>query len=427
MNKKNSLDNSDPPDKELRRRWFVLGLMAALLYGNYYAYNSVVPLADALIRTFGISRAQYGLLFSYYSIPNFIVVLIGGILVDKIGVKKAGLIFATLSTAGILLTAVSPTFRLMLMGRLVYGLGAESLLIAETKILARWFRGKELSLAFGLNVTAVRLADVSALNLGAHIPTWTGSWRIALLIPLVFMIVGYAAFLIFLALDQRKGNSLGGPKKEAESGKFVFRAIFRFRPSFWLICLLCMVFYSAVFPFVAFSSLFLQRKFGLGPAQAGFYGSFVYISCAVFTPLFGFLVDRIGKRATIMIIGSLILVPALLLLGLTSFYPAIPMIGLGLAFSLVASALWPSIPLLVKEAHLGTAFGLTALVQNVGLTVFPWIGGKITDQSGGNFRNTLLLFASLGVVAFILSLLLRFSARKGAAVNIELPTKIAQG
>ncbi len=413
-------------DSDQRQRWFVLALMGFLLYGVYYAYNSVVPLADSIIKAFGVSRAQYGLLFSYYSIPNFVIVLIGGILVDKIGFKRAGLLFATLCAGGILLTAASPTFKLMLIGRLIYGLGAESLLIAETKVLAHWFKGKELSLAFGLNVTAVRLADVSTLNLGAHVPHWTGSWRFALWIPVALMIAGYGAFLVYLALDRKRAGALRGPGKEVDSGKFVFSEIFRFKPSFWLIAFLCMVFYSAVFSFVAFSSLFLQKKFGFSPAQAGFFGSFVYISCAVFTPLFGLVVDKIGKRATIMIVGSLMFVPTYLLLGLTSFPPAIPMILLGLSFSLVASALWPSIPLLVKESHLGTAFGLTALIQNVGLTIFPWIGGKMTDLSGGDFRNTMLLFASLGIVAFILSLLLKLAARKGEAMKIELPTKIAQ-
>ena len=420
------MENAVPPEDLRRERWFVLALMSVLLYGVYYAYNSVVPLADSIIREFGISRAQYGLLFSYYSVPNFIIVLIGGILVDKIGVRRAGLLFVTLSTVGIVMTAAAPTFKLMLAGRLLYGIGAESLLIAEVKILARWFRGKELSFAFGLNVTAVRLSDVSALNLGAHLPGWTGSMRMALWVPVIVMFIGYAAFLEYMRLDRKKEEGSGGREKKESADKIVFRDIFKYPASYWYVSFLCLAFYSMIFPFVAFSSLFLQKKFGLSPGQAGFYGSFVYMATAVITPLFGLVLDRVGKRATIMLFGSLVIVPCHLALGLTKFSPLLPMIGLGVSFSLVASALWPSLPLLIEEKRLGTAFGLTTLLQNAGLTVFPWAAGKLTDVAGGDYKNSLLMFAGLGVVALVLSVLLRMSARKGPSAKIELPTRLAQ-
>jgi predicted MFS family arabinose efflux permease len=420
------MENVSPPEDSHRQRWPVLALMSILLYGVYFAYNSVVPLADSIIREFGISRAQYGLLFSYYSIPNFLIVLIGGILVDKVGVRKAGLLFATICGAGIFLTAASPSFRLMLAGRLLYGIGAESLLIAETKILARWFKGKELSFAFGMNVTAVRLSDISALNLGAHLPAWTGSMRMALWVPAIVMVIGYGAFLFYLRMDKGKSKKCGFSRHEEASGKLVFRDIFKYPASFWYVSFLCLAFYSLVFPFVAFSSLFLQKKFGLSPGQAGLFGSFVYIATAVITPLFGLVLDRMGKRATIMLFGSLIIVPCHLALGLTNFSPLLPIIGLGVSFSFVASALWPSLPLLVEEKRLGTAFGLTTLLQNAGLTVFPWVAGKLTDLSDGDYKNSMLMFAGLGVVALVLSVLLRLSARKGPSAKIELPTRLAQ-
>ncbi|OGD24533.1 MAG: hypothetical protein A2Y69_10635, partial [Candidatus Aminicenantes bacterium RBG_13_59_9] len=327
---------SAPPPQDLRReRWLVLALMSILLYGVYYAYNAVVPLADAIIKEFGISRAQYGLLYSYYSVPNFLIVLIGGILVDKIGVRRAGLLFASLCVVGITLTAAALSFKLMLAGRLLYGMGAESLLIAEIKILARWFRGKELSFAFGLNVTAVRLSDVSALNLGAHLPGWTGSMRMALWVTVILVIIGCAAFLVYLRLDRKKEEGTGGGEKPAPADKIVFRDIFKYPASYWYVSFLCLAFYSMIFPFVAFSSMFLQKKFGLSPEQAGLYGSFVYMATAVITPLFGLFLDRAGKRATIMLFGSLAIVPCHLALGLTKFSPLLPMIGLGISFSLV--------------------------------------------------------------------------------------------
>jgi nitrate/nitrite transporter NarK len=229
-----------------------------------------------------------------------------------------------------------------------------------------------------------------------------------------------------LRLDKKREKRLDLPEKKEASDKIVVRDIFKFPASFWYVSLLCLAFYSLVFPFVAFSSMFLQKKFGLSPGQAGFYGSFVYIATAVITPLFGLVLDRIGKRATIMLFGSLIIVPCHLSLGLTNSSPLLPMIGLGISFSLVASALWPSLPLLVEEKRLGTAFGLTALLQNAGLTVFPWAAGKLTDASGGDYTNSMLMFAGLGVVSLVLSVLLKMSARKGPSAKIELPTRIAQ-
>jgi len=420
------MEKAAPPSDLRQERWLVLALMSILLYGVYYAYNAVVPLAEAIIKEFDISRAQYGLLYSYYSVPNFLIVLIGGILVDKIGTRRAGLLFVTLCVIGITLTAAALSFPLMLAGRFLYGIGAESLLIAEIKILARWFRGKELSFAFGLNVTAVRLSDVSALNLGAHLPRWTGSMRMALWVTVIVVLIGFAAFLVYLQLERRKRGGSGEGQKEAPADRLVFRDIFKYPASFWYVSFLCLAFYSMIFPFVAFSSMFLQKKFGLSPGQAGFYGSFVYLATAVITPLFGLFLDRVGKRATIMLFGSLAIVPCHLALGLTKLSPLLPMIGLGVSFSLVASALWPSLPLLIEEKRLGTAFGLTTLIQNAGLTVFPWAAGKLTDQAGGDYKNSLLMFAGLGVVAVILSVLLRLSARKGPSSKIELPTRLAQ-
>jgi nitrate/nitrite transporter NarK len=248
----------------------------------------------------------------------------------------------------------------------------------------------------------------------------------ALWVTVIVALIGYAAFLVYLQLDKKREAGLRAGEKKGSADKLVFRDIFKYPASFWYVSFLCLAFYSMIFPFVAFSSMFLQKKFGLSPGQAGFYGSFVYMATAVITPLFGLFLDRVGKRATIMLFGSLVIVPCHLALGLTKFSPLLPMIGLGVSFSLVASALWPSLPLLIDEKRLGTAFGLTTLLQNAGLTVFPWAAGKLTDVARGDYKNSMLMFAGLGVVALVLSVFLRMSARKGPSAKIELPTRIAQ-
>lgn len=407
----------------LKLRWVVLVLMGLVIFGSYYAYDAVSPIADFIIEGMGITKAQYGLLFSYYSLPNFIMVLLGGILLDKIGIRKAGILYAGLCALGVGMTAAGSSFQLMLWGRFVYGLGSESLIITMDKILSKWFRGKELAFAFGLNITIARLGTFAAFNTAARIQAWSGSWRLALWVSAVIMFVSFVLYFVYSGMDKAKEKYFEREKAEAE--KLVFSDIYRFKPAYWFVTLLCVTFYSAIFPFTAFSTVFLQTKFGLTAVQGGFYTSLVITAAMIFTPLFGLLVDKFGKRATVMIIGSVMLVPAHLALGLTHLHPAIPMVVLGFSFSLVPAALWPAIPILVEQKRLGTAFGLMTLVQNMGLTVFPWLAGKIVDLSGGSYTNTMMMFASLGFVGLIFSMLLKISESR-KETGIELPTKMAQ-
>jgi MFS family permease len=186
-----------------------------------------------------------------------------------------------------------------------------------------------------------------------------------------------------------------------------------------------MTFYSAIFPFTNHAPRFLQTKFGLSAAMGGQYTSYIMAASMIFTPLLGLLVDKIGHRGKIMIIGSLLLVPAHLLLGLTFLHPVFSFIILGISFSLVPAALWPAVPILVKEKFLGTAFGLIAWIQMIGLFVFPWLAGKIVDLSGDDYTNMELMFASLGFFGVLFSILL-IRANKKQNLGLELPTKEAQ-
>jgi MFS family permease len=415
----------DTTETVFRLRWFVLLIMGLVIFGAYYAYDAVSPVADFIMKGMNITRAQYGLLFSFYYLPNFIMVLVGGILLDKIGIRKAGTLFAVLCAAGVFLTAASKDFSLMLVGRLVYGLGSESLIITQNKIISKWFRGKELALAFGLNLTVARLGTFAALNSAARIQEWSGSWRMAIWVSSIIMFVSFALFFVYSGLDKAKDEYFIKPRAGGEEEKFVLRDVFRFKPSFWFVSLLCMTFYSAIFPFTAFSTVFLQTKFGFSAVKGGFYSSLVISGSMIFTPVFGFVADKIGRRATMMILGSVILVPVHLTLGLTNFAPAAAMVVLGISFSLVPAAMWPAIPIMVEEKRLGTAFGLMTLIQNVGLTLFNWLAGRLTDLAGGDYTNTILMFASLGFVGLIFSVLLKRAATKESS-RIELPTKLAQ-
>lgn len=410
-----------------RLRWLVLVLMGCVIFGAYYAYDAVSPIADFIMRDMNLSRAQYGLLFSFYYLPNFVMVLVGGILLDRIGIRRAGGIFVFLCAFGVFITASFSglSFPLMLLGRLIYGLGSESLIITQNKILAKWFRGKELALAFGLNLMVARLGTFAALNSAARIEALSGSWKLAIWVSAIIMFLSLALFFVYSGIDRSQDKYFISTVPQTAEDKIVFKEIFAFRPSFWYVSLLCMTFYSAIFPFTAFSTVFLQSKFGFSAIKGGFYTSLVITGTMFFTPLFGYLVDRIGRRATLMIIGSGLLIPIHLSLALTYFPPSVAMIVLGLAFSLVPAAMWPAIPIMVEEKRLGTAYGLMTLIQNVGLTVFNWLAGKITDLSGGDYKNTLLMFAALGFVGFFFALLLKQAARQDGN-RIELPSGQAQ-
>jgi MFS family permease len=416
--------NAQADDSVLKLRWVVLLILGIVVFGAYYAFDALSPIASVIISDMEITRAQYGLLFSYYSLPNLVMVLVGGILLDKIGIRKAGNLFSGLCATGVLLTAAGSPFPIMLLGRFIFGLGAESLLITKTKILAKWFKGRELALGFALALSIARLGTIAAHNTSARIQALSGSWRLSLWVSSVIMFISFALFLIYAGIDKKTERTFEGQDRKNNSDKFVIQDIFRFRPSYWFVSILSMTFYSAIFPFTAFSTVFLQTKFGFSAVRGGFYTSLIVIGSMVFTPLFGFLVDKFGKRATMMIIGSILLVPSYAFLGLTSLNPVVAMVMLGFSFSLVPAALWPTIPLIIEEKRLGTAFGLMTLLQNVGMTAIPWLAGKITDISGGDYTNTMIMFSFLGVVGLVFSLLQKISEKK-EALGIELPTTMA--
>ncbi len=430
-------------------RWAVLALMSLFCFAQYYIYDSITPLATLIKQQLDFSGADYGLLFSAYSAANvfLFMLILSGVLVDKIGLKLSGIIYGFLCFLGAAITALgalpnlvhllgplygfldrlfpvvwSPELKIMLLGRTIFGVGAEAVLVVNNKVLARWFLGKELAFAYGINLTIMRLGTFLALNLQAFFAQQMGLIP-ALWIAAIIMGAGCGTYFIYLALEKAAEGKLGAPRSKldelAGEEKFRFKEAFSFNTSFWLITLLCVTFYSAVFPFQAYAPDILVQKFGYSLTKAGAYTSMLILGTMIFTPIFGWFVDRYGKRATLMIYGSLLLIPCHLLLGLTRFPPIIPLFVVGISLSLVPAALWAAIPMMVKERKLGTAFGVVGYVQNVGLMLFPFIAGKLADantvvkQVNGesipviDYTDTMLMFASLGIAGVIFALALK--------------------
>ncbi|UCF04479.1 MAG: MFS transporter [bacterium] len=405
-------------------RWLVLLIVSMVMFGSYYIYDALSPINDYIQRDMGLDNARFGMLFSFYAIPNlFLTLIFAGFLIDRIGVRKAGTIYAFLILLGSFITSIGAgaSFMTMLIGRMVFGFGSEATLLVTNKVIARWFRGKELGFAFGLNITVMRLGTVLAMNSAAQVAERTGTYRWSIWVSTIIMLVCFVFFLIYVVIDRRTEEAKGGGDEE----KIVLGDIFKIGPAFWMISLLCLTYYSAVFPFTNHAPRFLQVKWGLSAAKGGQYTSYIMTASMIFTPLLGLFVDKLGHRGKIMIIGSLLILPAHLLLGLTRLNPIFSFILLGISFSLVPAALWPAVPILVKEKFLGTAYGIIGWIQNFGLFFFPWFAGKVVDASGGDYTNMEIMFASLSFIGIIFALLLMYFDRR-QKTGLELPSVKAQ-
>jgi len=440
-------------------RWIVLAVMSLICFAQYYIYDSITPLGTLIKEQLHFSGSDYGLLFSAYGVANvfLFMLLIAGVLVDKLGLKVSGILYGFLCFLGAALTALgawpgleellggayewlhtaflpewSVELKVMLLGRMIYGVGAEAILVVNNKVLARWFVGKELAFAYGLNLTIMRLGTFLALNLQAPVAEAWGL-RSSLWFAAALMAVGFSTFFIYLALERAARGRSGAPATTAggvgADERFVLREAFSFDVPFWLITLLCVTFYSAVFPFQAYAPDILVQKFGYSVTAAGRYTSALILGTMIFTPLLGAYVDRRGKRASMMVAGALLLIPSHLLLGYTHFPPVVPIFAVGVALSLVPAALWSAIPMMVPERRLGTAFGVVGYVQNVGLTLFPYLAGRIADahtvtdaagESVVDYTATMLMFVVLGLAGFVFALLLKVAdRRRSAGVSIE--------
>ncbi len=405
-------------------RWLVLVFISLAMFGNYYVYDCISPMADLLKARLGFTDANIGLLQAIYSIPNVVMVLIGGFIIDRIGTRKATFIFGIVCFLGASLTAVSGTLTLMATGRLVFGLGAESLIVAVTTAIAKWFKGKELSFAFGINLTIARLGSFAALNS----PTWASSafndWRMPLLISVgfaTFCVTGAIAYWLLEAQADRKYDLASAGKTD----KVVFGDILRFGTSYWFIVALCVTFYSGIFPFQTFAVKFFMEARGATRELGGFLSSMLTLFAMICTPLFGLLVDKIGKRSTFMAIGSLLLMPVYLLMAYSSVSLYLPMALMGIAFSLIPAIMWPSVAYVVEENKLGTAYGLMTLIQNVGLAGFNLLIGWANDYAGATAQNPagynlgMWIFSCLGFFGFFFALLLRRSESGPHAHGLE--------
>jgi len=393
-------------------RWMVLILISLAMFGNYYIYDCISPIADLLAKQLNFTDSDIGLLQGIYSVPNIIMVLIGGFIIDRLGTKKSTFIFAILCLLGAVITASSNELFWMAAGRLVFGLGAESLIVAVTTAIAKWFRGKELSFAFGINLTIARLGSFAALNSPSWASKYFENWRGPLLISVAFGVICVAGAIIYWILESSAEKKYQ-ISTAGETDKVVWSDVFRFGTSYWFIVALCITFYSGIFPFQTFAVKYFIEAHGTSRELGGFLSSMLTLFAMIATPLFGLMVDRIGKRALFMMFGSLLLMPVYLIMAYSQISLYVPMAMMGIAFSLIPGIMWPSVAYIVDQSKLGTAYGLMTLIQNIGLAGFNFLIGWANDYSHAGADNPagyhlgMWIFSCLGLFALAFSALLR--------------------
>lgn len=453
-------------------RWLVLILVSFTMMCMYYLTDAMAPLQERLQGNLSWSASDYGFFTSGYGWFNvFLLMLVfSGIILDKMGVRFTGVLSIGIMLIGGLIKywAISghvqgmvefsigswqilgPTAKSAVtagFGFAIFGVGCEMFGIAANKAVVRWFRGKEMALAIGLNTSTGRIGTALAMFTPIPLVKMTGNIGAPVILSLFLLGLGLLVFILFMFMDRKLD------KEEAQSGTLT-KEDFNFsnvvdiarNRAFWYITILCVLFYSAVFPFIKFATNLIIQKFGISDSFAGYIPALLPLSALLLTPVFGSLFDKKGKGATIMIIGSILLVCVHLLFSIPSLNSLPIAIGLvmvlGIAFSMVPSAMWPSIAKIIPENKLGTAYAMTFWVQNWGLMGVPLLIGNVLDKyciigtipklvdgkeqiiTQYNYTIPMLIFACFGVLAIVFAFLLKAEDRK-MGYGLEKPNFIA--
>ncbi|MDR1098663.1 MAG: MFS transporter [Tannerella sp.] len=417
-------------------RWTVLIVVAFTMFCGYFITDVMAPLMELLKDEFSWTPTEYGIFNMAYGWLNvFLFMLIfSGMILDKLGARMTGTGACLLMIAGCGLKyyAVSQPFDgeifglrtqvfFASIGFAIFALGIESAGITVTKVIARWFKGHEMALAMGIQVAVARLGTALAMSTTIPLAKHFNSLSAPILFGLGALCIGLVAYLVFCVMDRRLDASVSASEKEKEE-PFRLKDI-RFiitNKGFWLIAMLCVLFYSAVFPFLKYATSLMINKYNVAPELAGNIPAILPFGTILLTPLFGGLYDRKGKGATIMVTGAalLIVIHALFSLPVLNiwWFASLLMVLLGIAFSLVPSAMWPSVPKIIPENKLGTAYALIFWVQNIGLSLVPLLIGWVLDHyctitEGGTTRYDytlpMIIFTCFGILALFTALLLK--------------------
>lgn len=424
-------------------RWTALVIVSVTMMFGYFFTDVMSPLEPLLTAAkadgglgLGWTSDEYGFFSGAYGYFNVFLLLLffGGIILDKFGIRFTGIMSTILMFGGALIKwyAVSHDFDgtiavpffgsyhtqvvFAATGFAVYGVGCEIAGITVSKVIVKWFTGHELALAMGLQVALARIGTAGALALALPFAKAMGGVSASVGLGAAMLCAGMIAFIVYCIMDKKEDASAAAVQSEPEEGfKFSDLGTLFCNRGFWYVAVLCLMFYAGVFPFLKFATKLMVMKYNVPEATAGLIPAMLPFGTIFLTPLFGSIYDKYGKGATLMLIGStlLTLVHITFALPLNSWVLAIVvMIVLGIAFGLVPSAMWPSVPKIIPMKLLGTAYALIFYIQNIGLALVPvWIGkvnqaNTMADGKTIDYTQSMTIFACFGAIAIIISLLL---------------------
>ena len=384
---------------------------ALAMIGNYYVYDSIGPVAELLSRELSFSNTQIGTLNAVYSLPNIFMVLVGGVLVDRYSARTVTLVTTLICLAGAVLTALGSEFVVMVAGRLLFGLGAETMIVAVMVALAQWFVGRYFALLFALNLTFARLGSYLADRSPSFASDlYAQGWQPPLWLAAAFAAMSVGGAMVYWLADRRE-SARGTLALAKPSDRIDWKNLLRFPGAYWLIVGICVTFYSVIFPFRStFSIKYFQEAHGLTLEAASIMNSHVFLAAMFATPLFGLLVDRFGRHALLLTAGALALPLSFVMLASSSLNSATVLIGI--SFSMVPAVLWPSVARYVSAGQLGTAFGLMTALQQLGVFVANIAAGGLNDLNGAGAGNPagydamLWFFGLLSIAALVCAALL---------------------
>ena len=429
-------------------RWLALIIVSFTMMCGYFITDVMAPLEDLLTKSpaeggLGWTSDDYGFFSGAYGYINVFLLMLffGGIILDKCGVRFTGIMSSGLMLVGTLIKwyAVNSDFGtaelfgyptqvlLAALGFAIFGMGAEITGITVTKVIAKWFTGHELALAMGLQVAMARIGTAAALACSLPFANAMGNVAAPVLLGAALLCIGFVAYLVYGVMDKKLDASVAAAETATEEEGFHFsdlKVIFT-NTGFWLIAILCVLFYSGVFPFLKFATKLMIYKYGVEPELAGLIPAMLPFGTILLTPVFGSLYDRLGKGATLMISGSLMLTLVHVLFALpilNEWWFAITiMVILGIAFSLVPSAMWPAVPKIIPMKQLGSAYAIIFYIQNIGLSMVPVLIGSVIQNyatietaEGVTYDYTIpmTIFAVFGIVAVGVALLLKHIDKK---------------
>ena len=440
-------------------RWTVLVLVASMMFFAYMFVDILSPLASLLNDSLGWDQGVFGTYAAgEYLLNVFGFLIIAGIILDKMGVRFTGLLSASLMVLGAAikfwgiswtdantvewLNAWWPSMpgsaKLAMFGFMIFGCGCEMAGTTVSKILAKWFKGKEMALAMGLEMAIARLGVFGAMWLSPMISQeFAVDGVSSITAPLLFasslLVIGLLNFFVFTIMDKTFDNQLvaigeATAVKDPED-EFHVSDLKQILTSkmFWIVALLCVLYYSAIFPFQRFATNFLEETLAISNAEAAGLFKWFPILAMVLTPFLGAFIDYKGKGASMMLLGAVIMIVCHSVFAFVlPAYPSktlalITILVLGVSFSLVPASMWPSVPKIIDEKVLGSAYCLIFWVQNIGLCLVPLLIGKLRVATNG-YLVPMIVFASFGVLAFLLSLALKVEDKK-KKYGLELPNK----